>query len=432
MANSPHQRAPTYLLKVLSGPHQGAEVSLREGAYLVGSGEDCDIVLSDRLLAARHFELAVAANGIELVPLASPLLVSGAAVSNGRHRWAPFSPITAGATHLVFGPANGSAWPALDTLRLPALLSAEQPAATTTASQNGAGKVADETVTAAPAGAPQRPEHRGFSWPRFFPWVVAFTALLALFWIGMRAWLGWQDAAGESPRSPASTAAQQPPPHVEPGRQALEALRKLGFVQKAEILKRNGRATARGYVENAMQRQEAEATVRRLNNGVAATIYSDEETLASCREVIRAYSLPVSLRGAGIGIVEADGRVESPAAWERARETLSQNVPGLVELRDEKVLTGPGAPVRQTPTAANGSLPSSTAAATKPAAPGPLRLVGVRPGQMGYISLLNGRKYFVGAVLPGGLTLVAIEPTGAVFDQRGKRLRVATGEELPP
>ncbi|MGC8718462.1 MAG: FHA domain-containing protein, partial [Thermodesulforhabdaceae bacterium] len=38
-------------MKLLSGPHLGAEVALDPGAYIVGSEDSCDLVLMDSSLA---------------------------------------------------------------------------------------------------------------------------------------------------------------------------------------------------------------------------------------------------------------------------------------------------------------------------------------------------------------------------------------------
>ena len=59
--------APTtdepYILKFLSGPHLGAEVTLTPGEYLIGRGDQCDIVLDDQDLAPVHARLALSAAG---------------------------------------------------------------------------------------------------------------------------------------------------------------------------------------------------------------------------------------------------------------------------------------------------------------------------------------------------------------------------------
>ena len=47
--------AKKYILRILSGPHMGAEVTLaQDKKFVLGKGEDCDIVLKDDRLADQH------------------------------------------------------------------------------------------------------------------------------------------------------------------------------------------------------------------------------------------------------------------------------------------------------------------------------------------------------------------------------------------
>ncbi|WP_028588048.1 type III secretion system inner membrane ring subunit SctD [Desulfocurvus vexinensis] len=52
---------PVILLKFFSGPHMGAEIPLRPGDTVLGSGESCDIILHDSTVATQHTLLVVPA-----------------------------------------------------------------------------------------------------------------------------------------------------------------------------------------------------------------------------------------------------------------------------------------------------------------------------------------------------------------------------------
>ncbi len=56
-------------LKVLSGPHVGAEIALEPGTYVIGSDDSCDFILSDAGLSAKHCRLRVEDDSISLVVL---------------------------------------------------------------------------------------------------------------------------------------------------------------------------------------------------------------------------------------------------------------------------------------------------------------------------------------------------------------------------
>ncbi|MBI9092604.1 MAG: type III secretion system inner membrane ring subunit SctD [Desulfobacterium sp.] len=52
-------RSATILLKIFSGPHLGAEVSLSPGTITLGSGNSCDIIIQDTTVAERHLRISI-------------------------------------------------------------------------------------------------------------------------------------------------------------------------------------------------------------------------------------------------------------------------------------------------------------------------------------------------------------------------------------
>lgn len=55
--------APALELRILSGMHAGARVALKDGAYLIGSQADCDLVLTDEGVLPEHAYLSPQGNG---------------------------------------------------------------------------------------------------------------------------------------------------------------------------------------------------------------------------------------------------------------------------------------------------------------------------------------------------------------------------------
>ena len=58
-----------YLLKIVQGPHAGAEIALVEGSVTFGSSDACDIVLADSSLPAEAFALETSDAGVSLKEL---------------------------------------------------------------------------------------------------------------------------------------------------------------------------------------------------------------------------------------------------------------------------------------------------------------------------------------------------------------------------
>lgn len=101
----------SFLLKVVQGPNAGAEVALAEGANLsVGSGDDCDIVLSDASIATHAAEIEVTNERVVVV------------LSGGRTvKLEPFHVTMLGTTAVVVGPADGPwrelVWPRIEEIK---------------------------------------------------------------------------------------------------------------------------------------------------------------------------------------------------------------------------------------------------------------------------------------------------------------------------
>lgn len=97
------------LLKVFSGPHVGAEIPLVDGEYLIGSSDECDIVLQDFTIDYKHALLKINGMLVSVVPFENkPLLIGGrlsdADKSNNIDH---YSMITIGTTHLAIGHNTG-------------------------------------------------------------------------------------------------------------------------------------------------------------------------------------------------------------------------------------------------------------------------------------------------------------------------------------
>ena len=103
-----------WTMKILSGVHVGAEVTLDAEEAVIGSGEDCDFVLEDDGLAGRHVSLLPTDSGVRLTVLDSgdTVYVDGQRV-DGSVLLDPFQVVSMGGLSLAVGPA-GQPWPKID------------------------------------------------------------------------------------------------------------------------------------------------------------------------------------------------------------------------------------------------------------------------------------------------------------------------------
>ena len=133
-----------FIVKILAGANQGAEALLAE-RMLIGSGADCDLVLSD---AARHqFRLQFDGSKAVLTQLTPPIYVDGEPIGGDAATVLPLQVISFGFVHIAFGDENTN-WQAI---RLP-LTKPEPTTGEGTGEGSGAGGNIGEGVSGEAAG----------------------------------------------------------------------------------------------------------------------------------------------------------------------------------------------------------------------------------------------------------------------------------------
>ncbi len=116
------------LLRVIAGLQRGAEMPLNPGTYLIGSGDDCDIVVTDDLVAETHFDLDVSENALAVRSRDAAVAVGDVLLQPGEEATvaAPFA-VALGQSALGVG-ASGTDWSALPVPDLAAALAAAEEA----------------------------------------------------------------------------------------------------------------------------------------------------------------------------------------------------------------------------------------------------------------------------------------------------------------
>jgi type III secretion system YscD/HrpQ family protein len=102
----------SHLIKVLNGPHSGAQCAFMDGEdLLVGNSDGADVFLSDPHITPSHFRIRSDNGGYLITPVEGVVLIDGkripeaVTVKLGQV-------VTAGSTSLAIGPA-GTLWPSL-------------------------------------------------------------------------------------------------------------------------------------------------------------------------------------------------------------------------------------------------------------------------------------------------------------------------------
>ena len=106
--------ADVWALKILSGPHVGAEITLDPGIWTLGRHEECDLMLTDDTLAERHLEFTISPEGVQVTNLAQGqnIYLSGQP-QPASFALAPHTVVMAGSLYFAVGQV-GQPWPELN------------------------------------------------------------------------------------------------------------------------------------------------------------------------------------------------------------------------------------------------------------------------------------------------------------------------------
>lgn len=392
-----------WIFKIISGPHQGVEEALPEGRIVVGAAPECEIVLHDVLIAPHHFTFQLAGDVLQVEALEGRVYCQGRRVTSPT-TVAPFQFVTAGTTHLVVGPA-GARWPLLSAADAPELeKDAPAPEPETIAP---AAPATDAGATAAPA-LPEGPTpiQRRRAW-----WLVGFGALMLVLWAFL--WFLWR------PAPPAETA----PPSARVRTENI--LQSLPEADQLKVEEREGWLIVSGYLDSddavriltsALQRDVPEATLR---------VWSIPRLLGTTRTFIAERRLNLTVEGGEQGQVTIRGDVPSKTDWDRARQMLLAEVPGLQRITDEVSVAPKG-----------GATGQPTRALPDPASFGPaltgvtIVVVQALENGLGWVRLSNGTILFYGGRVDEETRLIGIEEGQAVFEHGARKVRLRLGDDL--
>lgn len=392
-----------WILKIISGPHQGAEVTLRSGRVMVGASSECDVVLHDVLVAPQHFALTLDGGKLTVEPIEGPLFCNGKRIAASAPVPA-FAFLTAGTTHLVLGPA-GVRWPLLSVADVPELEKA--PA---TSGQAKSESVQEEAPAATPGGKktpkPPTPEQRRRAW-----WTAGIGGVLLLVWVIL--WFKW---------APHSTVA----PQISLRDRAEQVLRAFPEARGVKLLEQGDRLVAKGFVPSDSAQREVTAAFRDDAPEVTVRIWSTPRMVETMRSLLAARNLNVEIAASPDGEVRIRGVVSSAGDWAHARQTLLSEVPGLETFADEVII----APAASAPARAAASVGIATP--TQPANTESLSVVALQDlgnGQ-GWLRLSNGSVLFRGATLPQGGRIVAFNEGRAIVEHPGGRSLLTVGVDV--
>ncbi|WP_261543684.1 type III secretion system inner membrane ring subunit SctD [Burkholderia multivorans] len=368
--------ASPWNLCFLSGPMYGRTMSLARGANWVGTAADCEVILPDREIGAKQVCLQVGALAVTVQnhggDTGAPVLLNDEPLGSGRRSLTPQDVVTVGS--IRFGIAR-----------------------------HAQASVAVPDDTGAPEIAPAAP---------WLGWLTGglrrlgsrrlVIALVAL-WVGvLLGALGYGFVAWSG---------RLPWQHESVLARTHRLQRLLHAYPELAVAPRDDGVIVSGYVADPAARERVAQIVSGVDNAALGTVYVVSDLVATAQTYFSDTALAVAYLGRGR--IELTGTAPRAQLEPRIRNYMKDARPAL-EVVDHVRDAQADAPRTTTTLGGSAGIPEITT-------------VFAGDGDQRYIETVDGSRYFEGARLKEGPTVVSIGPDEVVFERNGQRITMPLG-----
>ena len=366
-------------LRVGAGPQRGARAPLDAGiAKVIAAGPDgrtegADIVLRDERAASARVRVHADFPEGEIEVLQGQVTLGDQDLSAGRKaKWPAHAPLTIGSAVVAFGRACIDDWPA--------------PTPASPAASPGTASLPPSPSSSVRKATPWH--RRADAWLAATGTAVLLLSLAAMGFAHFRLQTGTVQAAT---------------PADDPVARLRASLRDSKFGMLDVTTRGNGQVVIRGRLASENQREQLTHWLLTAPLVPAVEVTVDEELAREVTEVFRINGIAVSARVAGPGRIAAEAAERDGAALARAEEAVRRDVRGLEALQVRntvKPVSPPPPPVSDDPGK---------------------RIASLVAGASAYLVTVDGARYFVGAMLPTGHRIVAIDKAVVALERDGQK-----------
>ncbi len=301
------------VLKILSGPHLGAEILLSNGEYILGTSDECDIILSDHSISEKHVKITVKESKVSIKALENGLYIDGetqtqeAQVKN-------FQVITIGTTNFAIGPAEEK-WPELNLSGFPPKKPEHEGE-----NKQSAQEINDGETVSDPPTTPPEEASDGFIKQHWRLLSIAGGALI-LFFVVFIIMLGASSSSSNINRNPEKT--------LEKLKVAVSKLQLPGIHLSRDNA---GIITIEGYVRNKKEKKDLQEMATKYAPEAKIRVIVTSQLEDACRESLSAlgFQLPVTANIDGTVVIR--GVVKNSSSFNKAVQILKQDVPGIEKI----------------------------------------------------------------------------------------------------
>lgn len=362
-------------LRVLEGPQGGARAPVDAGQswILAAGGGSGDIVLHEERLPGARVRVTAELTQALIEVLEGEVRLGNQVLSAGAQAvWPRAVPLAVGSSTVAYGLACVDDWSSESA----AASSFDNAAAADMPLLEGATPKADA------AAATPKPLRR-----RAEVWLAATGAAVLLACAGTY-WM-------------AHVVGRQT--HEAPRATLAAALPASEFATLASTTLPDGRVTLSGRLGTLAQRARLDTWLNARGFSPLLDIKVDEALARDVAEVFRVNGVPVQVRVAGPGRIDAEAAERDPARLARAEDVVRRDVRGLDALK-----------VRNT------AEPLPPPVPPMPDDPGK-RIASLVQGDPAYVVTADGSRYFVGATLPSGHRITEVAAQRVTLELNGRQ-----------
>ncbi|MDO9219120.1 MAG: type III secretion system inner membrane ring subunit SctD, partial [Lacisediminimonas sp.] len=341
-------------LRVLHGPQAGSRLQLGVGEYLLGSGDDCTIILSGPRIEEEHAIIVFDGDEIAIRPIDGSVCDAQGNDIEAETVLALGLPVELGGVWLAVDRVDAP-WPAAEAVGpMPRALQvdaedADEPKAPVHGSADAHAEAllqqaASDQDQQEQLPAKQSAQVRGKQWLRgwrpahLIVWrprlALAAALLCSLVAIGVAA-ASWLTGLGDKqelidPPEVITQAAKKPPPAL------LAILEKQGLTNRLKVLPDAGEWVVEGYLPSSAARNALSDAFGTLEQRPVLRIINEEELVGNANNFLAKSNKPASqllrAENVGAGTVRITGAASSIALVNAADEAMRLAVPGILKV----------------------------------------------------------------------------------------------------
>ncbi len=322
-----------FVLKVLAGPHVGAEMMLNPGEYVIGSGEESDIIFADSSVLSQHAYIRIFDGSIDLKVLEGFLQIQKNRINSGEStKLETSTPVVIGTTSFVIL-KEGESWneiPYLPPRDICADNTESRRAEDTTGSleKDGEKHLENSEKQENPQSEKYKKAQKAVRAAGNRRTSALYAALIIVFiFVVLMSWGAWHYIRASIKATPYRSTPL-------PISQLEKILKREGF-SELRIEKIGNTPVISGILNNDSEKQKLQEIARKFDKPVLVRVLTNDHLITTVKEILDRLVPNIVVESVKPGIIVLKGNVTSCPKIKRVTEIIKNDVVGIKDVENE-------------------------------------------------------------------------------------------------